>query len=1131
MKPRPSTLKSGSRAQQAPDGVHVGFASAGSLWKLNALENENQDSLERARTETAKESFVEETKTSTGKLVKPKKTAPKQHRDSSNTEQKLGEYAYLEADEPKRKKAKTVAVTKSVQKTKNDPIPPPAPSRKPQINLVEYTLESRNGPNVVGNAVETFKPKKACRTAGKGNNISARKESGDSVLQSPSSYKPTLSFVEYALESKAGPDSIGSAAQQPKPMPKKPRKNAAKASDAAVEPSIKKPRKRKMKSESIILNSDEPEPNIETTIANEYFVQAQYERVGLEHSKDGSKTGNLDTVQLEAKPDESATIMSAATKPPERLIVPVTDNAELPAIPVLRSTYFAKSPHKYGQIERPLAAALVERDTGSPCELEEVVSPIVSLAAPSRRRDWTPVKQSANLVPPYQRPRTAESEGSETFCEPRRQLSDVLGSFGYVPAVTKAVVSERNATAEVVTKKRKIELGHSVGITVGSRVDDKAQAGTVPKPIKQKKERKKAQTITALATAAFQPPTKDDADEGAVSPFFSPHRGDAPNQVVPVEQPKPTVTKPRRPRKPKDQTKNAGGQKASTKPRKQAKAKPAKVNFNEAEYRSRLYSPDRATAQMKNQDFLFGTSSQLALDEGAEFIRDLQAAVQRSELHPRPKLDDAPASSQALLSQAQQSPQATSCTRVPTAPHGTCLSIEQARREMWCAPSRDFDGAIFKCETGAATKATEVAQRKIEVRADPRADQSLSVSPQGHGTEHFRPQSERVEIDLCATSPIEAQQDMPQEAFTNAEWAPLDAEHEIGMPTSGPNARGRPGDDDERMLFQGSNPPPAAQLSVAVKAQAQRYTEPMFGASKVLSPRRFRPPLSPLNPNVMMFIDLPSGNQFAPSQGRGFSSAIVDQTRKPQSPTGRGPGRPRKEATVESLRPNPPKRRGRPPKLKSLASDPSPQVPKAEKGRTGFAASQPIEQSVYIDIDDIYDSDSPATPSPARRRARSSPTAMQPLPLSPSRSPSLKAKAPGVVALSAATCIKADHPNWTSMRTDVFSRITAVVKSAPRSTDPGRPSWWEKILLYDPIVLEDLTAWLNAQGLRVEVKRVKHKAKKKGRKTKDAVVEEEVEWEEQQEPVQAWMVQKWCEEKSVCCLWKEGLRGGVRTRY
>jgi hypothetical protein len=183
-----------------------------------------------------------------------------------------------------------------------------------------------------------------------------------------------------------------------------------------------------------------------------------------------------------------------------------------------------------------------------------------------------------------------------------------------------------------------------------------------------------------------------------------------------------------------------------------------------------------------------------------------------------------------------------------------------------------------------------------------------------------------------------------------------------------------------------------------------------------------------------------------------------------------------------------------------------------------------METASWIDIDDIYDSDSPATPSPPRRRATSSPPAVRPLTLSPS----IQVKAPSL----AAPTLTSKDTSWVSIHKDLFERITAVVKSAPPSNDGNKPSWYEKILLYDPIVLEDITAWLNEQGLRVEARRHKPRAKKRGRKRKDAEPEvEEVEWEVREEPLQAWMVQKWCQEKSICCLWREGLRGGVKTRY
>ena len=58
--------------------------------------------------------------------------------------------------------------------------------------------------------------------------------------------------------------------------------------------------------------------------------------------------------------------------------------------------------------------------------------------------------------------------------------------------------------------------------------------------------------------------------------------------------------------------------------------------------------------------------------------------------------------------------------------------------------------------------------------------------------------------------------------------------------------------------------------------------------------------------------------------------------------------------------------------------------------------------------------------------------------------------------------------------------------------------------MYDPIVLEDLASWLNTVGLG-----------------KIGVDEE----------VGAMEVRAWCEEKGICCLWKENLKGGGRGRY
>jgi hypothetical protein len=58
--------------------------------------------------------------------------------------------------------------------------------------------------------------------------------------------------------------------------------------------------------------------------------------------------------------------------------------------------------------------------------------------------------------------------------------------------------------------------------------------------------------------------------------------------------------------------------------------------------------------------------------------------------------------------------------------------------------------------------------------------------------------------------------------------------------------------------------------------------------------------------------------------------------------------------------------------------------------------------------------------------------------------------------------------------------------------------------MYEPVVLEDFTAWLNERGVVIA--------------QDDGKVD----------PILPWMAQKWCEEKSVCCLWKLNNRRAAR---
>jgi hypothetical protein len=80
----------------------------------------------------------------------------------------------------------------------------------------------------------------------------------------------------------------------------------------------------------------------------------------------------------------------------------------------------------------------------------------------------------------------------------------------------------------------------------------------------------------------------------------------------------------------------------------------------------------------------------------------------------------------------------------------------------------------------------------------------------------------------------------------------------------------------------------------------------------------------------------------------------------------------------------------------------------------------------------------------------------------------------------------------------------AVASQSPTENGMTMPNFHEKILMYDPIVLEDLATWLNTKGL--------------------ANIGVDIE-------VGAMEVRAWCEQNSICCLWKEGLWGGTRSRH
>lgn len=239
------------------------------------------------------------------------------------------------------------------------------------------------------------------------------------------------------------------------------------------------------------------------------------------------------------------------------------------------------------------------------------------------------------------------------------------------------------------------------------------------------------------------------------------------------------------------------------------------------------------------------------------------------------------------------------------------------------------------------------------------------------------------------------------------------------------------------------------------------------------------------------------------------------------------------------------KRRGRPPKAMST-------IPAAPRSRSRSAGkSPPHSESIqhlrstppkgsgrFIDIEEILDSEEEAletfSPSPPRVRSlQNSP----PLPLAFDRELSLPSKQrKDEPIITPIFRILESHLEWANIKPSICSAITTHIRSVPPTTDPKKPSWHEKILMYDPIILEDFTTYLNNNTQLRTYKRATQKqikAYNNHRKLEGNAILG-VERDDQvlaiEKDLEVYMVRDWCQEMSVCCIHAKESRGRGSAR-
>lgn len=1157
LRSRPAGLKSGSRVQQLPTDINTGFSTVTTLWKSHhfAVQGEVRQNTDaeavnprKRKAKTAKNAVAEDAeepveclKYSPGKLVRLQKK-----RKTERTSDVGGKPHEQSAQETSVFFPRTQSLGRRLQQpshiqTSNITISEDvAPCSRSSFTFAELDFQEEDHERKLLQA-------------------------NHPVLQK------AMTPVRQKVKKKEAQCAPGENAQS------------------------KHARKRRTKSASFILNSDEPDQDC-TTMAMPPVEKVRGQTNEAPHN-------------LQSFLDESAEKSTALAHP----------SIEMASMESIKPSSPARSSVDLNAVavEWPLAEDI-------PSKQISVVDTIAQ--APKRRLSWTPVQDTSLSganglnVPPasivqddLERDDTKHSEME--YDVPNGGFATLLGSFMHMPAASTCGGNVRRPSVDTgvtsvppmiktrakksALKKRRAVKGLNADSAEIQPKPDKpkrARASTSrvkkvkaakEKQPKERKGKKKIQTITALATAGFARP--QEVAQVNVPPKEQ-HGSDnhalgRPTDRVGRAEPTSMLSTAYRTKTLGDDEKDdslnayasitAQGQivgtadqaqpaKAKAKSKKSAKSRPKKQDLVHPGHG--LHSPDVSIGNMEKQNFLFGTSSQLRLEESATFIRDLQTAMEESTLVPglfQGRVDDltqdhevestlhSPAQPHVNSESSSKVKSRGSAIRIPTAPHGTNLSVQQADRELWSVSARDFKGQFMPRRYNRP--------RTVPYPSGP------SIR-QGHDFSAMPPEDhvDGVARHLDRSSP---KHDEPALLPGESEIANEDVNIRIGSMgeflTSHHDAKGarieRPFGDDSWMLLRSDESVAVpARRSIDGEDQDMLPKSIAFSSHRVhYSPEKVHPsytspiplrsptrsPLRLLDQNLPLPLAKGLEKSLLPGAARTLTSSAVDgaKLREVQpSPAKRGPGRPRKDSGGAAMSPTavsktkatgPSNKRGRPRKM---------------SGQDAFQdlVGSPPTSGRWVDVDEISDSDTPVTPSPPRRKKSKINSAPLPaLQLSPSasqgepeahRKNQLLEVAEEVAASSSGFSLRTGDCQWSTMRAEVFETITKTIRQSRAIVEGNgekRITWYQRILLYDPIVVEDLTTWLNAQGLRVNVRKTKPKPKVKGKKAGgDVVNDDHSSTELVREPLQAWMVQKWCQENSVCCIAQEsGWRGG-RTK-
>lgn len=456
-----------------------------------------------------------------------------------------------------------------------------------------------------------------------------------------------------------------------------------------------------------------------------------------------------------------------------------------------------------------------------------------------------------------------------------------------------------------------------------------------------------------------------------------------------------------------------------------------------------ILSPDAATKSLNDQNFMFGTFSQLERDDSPTFFEEKKKAIQLSE-------------SLASEKNALES--------ISTEPSTTSIATRYTgKKSHWSEAARDFHGAVVQPEiidmTDSPPVNTALSRLSEMNREAPKMASLVSVKP-ASATKRL------IEKDILPSSEpaadIQPTSLKPKSDNGGPEHVDLVTEPPTMKPTrqlpAMPNYNGHT--DEELQKEIKSYGLKAIRGRKKMIALLEKCWQSKHGNAATPTDITETSSLAAINATASVPTSRPSDTQVSEKLPvRKKQTKSSDQESKTTSRAGK----------------------------KKIAEKPATRKVEtaAEK------APSPKRTSIYM-LDEIEDSEEEIIPSPTRLRmqrqssSRQTTPAISCLPLSSKiKRPSTKTKASTF-----------DESNLLELQSSITEAIRLQARpkrSLSSSSHSPQLTWHEKILLYEPIILEDFAAWLNTEGF--------------------ASVCEDRE-------VGVALVRTWCESQGICCTFR-----------